>query len=351
VKQRRLLFSLLAASLFALPCAFRAFAAPAPQSNSPLDLAAAALQAGEADKALALLASPPPDGSSLALSHNLLCRVRFSLGHWDAAATECAAAVHLDPQSSDYHMWLGRALGEKAGHASFLTAFSLAKQARAEFETAVQLNPHNAPALADLGDFYTQAPSVVGGGIDKARQIAASLQKVDGARAHELLGHIAEDQKDFSAAEREYRQAIAADTHPALRWTTLAGFFARRKQFDDMESAVHSAQSFASRDKYAAVAFYDGAGVLIEAKADPALAANLLQTYLDSSFKSEEAPAFKALVRLARLKAALGDPAAAQQERAAALSLARDYRPAQDFKLQDADRRRTPNPESQQANL
>jgi len=46
VKQRRLLFSLLAASLFALPCAFRAFAAPAPQSNSPLDLAAAALQAG-----------------------------------------------------------------------------------------------------------------------------------------------------------------------------------------------------------------------------------------------------------------------------------------------------------------
>ena len=266
----RLLAPVIATALAALAIA-SAMGAPGSPSvpTSQLSQANDALQAGEADKALGLLAHEPPPGSGLALDHNLLCRVRFSLGEWDAAVTECSAAVHLDSQSSDFHMWLARALGEKAGHAAFLTAFSIAKQARAEFETAVELNPRNAPALADLGDFYTQAPSVVGGGIEKARKIAAQLQKVDAARAHELLGHIAEDQKDYASAEREYRQAIASHPHPALEWTTLAGFFARRKQFDDMEAAIHNAVNDASHDKYAAVALYDGAGVLIEAKANP----------------------------------------------------------------------------------
>ena len=43
---------------------------------------------------------------------------------------ECEQAVQLDGTNSDYHMWLGRALGEKASRASFLTAFSLGKRVR-----------------------------------------------------------------------------------------------------------------------------------------------------------------------------------------------------------------------------
>lgn len=347
MRRIRFLICVLALTLLSQPLVLTALA-DADSEPGSLSQANAALQAGEADKALSFLAAQP--AASPAAVHNLLCRIRLTLGQWDAAANECATAVHLESQNSDYHMWLGRALGEKADHASFLSAFSLAKQTRAEFETSVQLNPRNRSALADLGDFYVQAPSVVGGGTDKARQIAAQLQGVDAARAHELLGRIAEDHKDFSSAEREYRLAIAADAHPALRWTTLAGFFARRKQLDDMEAAVHKAQADALHDKLAAVALYDSAGVLIEAKADPGFAAKLLQSYLDSPFKTEEAPAFEAHIRLARLRNALGDKAAAEQERAAALALAHDYRPAHDFKLQDADRRQAAASTTQQAN-
>ena len=63
-----------------------------------------------------------------------------------------------------YHLWLGRTLGEVADRANFLSAYSLAKRARSEFEQAVQLDPRNAEALADLGEFYSSAPGVVGGG-------------------------------------------------------------------------------------------------------------------------------------------------------------------------------------------
>jgi len=159
-----------------------------------LTAANAALQAGEADKALSLLAELPQSGPGAAEARNLACRVRFTLEQWTASAKECAQAVRLEPQDSNYHMWLGRALGEEAGTASFLSAFSLGKQAREELEAAVRLDPRNAEALADLGEFYTDAPGIVGGGIDKAEGVAAQLDKVDPARADELRGRIASSQ-------------------------------------------------------------------------------------------------------------------------------------------------------------
>jgi tetratricopeptide (TPR) repeat protein len=213
-----------------------------------------------------------------------------------------------------------------------MSAFSLAKRTRSEFETAVRLNPHNSEALSDIGDFYQQAPGVVGGGIDKAEAIAAQLDKVDSSRAHQLRARIAEASKDYATAEREFKQAIAASAHPADRWSTLASYYRRRQQWTEMESAIHSCVTAAERDKSASIGLYDGAGVLTESNRSPELAAKMLADYLASPSKSEEAPAFEAHVRLARLKKQLGDTTGAQREKAAALALAHDYKPALDLR-------------------
>jgi tetratricopeptide (TPR) repeat protein len=312
-----------------------AVSACAQPSRELLAQANAALQAGEADKSLALLHSLPQSGLGLAEAQNLECRVRFTLEQWDAAAANCERAVSLDGQNSSYRLWLGRALGEKANRAIFLSAYSLAKRVRAEFEEAVRLNPRNAEALSDLGEFYFAAPGIVGGGPSKAEGVAARLEKLDAARAHELRGRIAVERKDYGMAEREFKQAVAAGVHPAYQWVTLANFYRHRERWTEMESAVHSAVNAADRDKRAGVALYDGASVLIGANRDPALAAKMLEEYLAGSAKTEEAPAFVAHTRLARLKQQLGDTAAANRERAAALSMAHEYRPAQDFKFME----------------
>jgi tetratricopeptide (TPR) repeat protein len=355
---QRLKKSLLAVMLAAaIPLAVAAQNAPSvpvpPQVQNPVQLqnsaqplnpvqslaaANAALQAGEADKALSLLSNIPSSGPGLAMGHNLICRVRYTLGQWDAAATECEQAAQLDPGNSNFHLWLGRALGEKASRASFITAFSLAKRTRGEFEESVRLNPRNAEALADLGDFYRQAPGVIGGGIDKAEGIVARLDKIDPGLAHKLHGQIAEQEKDFPGAEDEYKETIAAGMHPAIGWATLASFYARRQRFNEMETAVASILPAALHDKHPGSALYDGAGLLIETNRNPALAATMLEQYLASQYQTEEAPAFIAHFRLARLKQQLGDEPAANRERAAALALAHDYKPAQDSVSQSATR-------------
>jgi tetratricopeptide (TPR) repeat protein len=303
-------------------------ASSAPQD--PLVAVNHSLQAGETDKALAQLGSLAPSGIDQATAHNLACRVRITLEQWDAAVSECDKAVHLAPDNSDFHLWLARAVGQKAGHANFMNAFSLAKRARAEFEESVRLNPRSAKALADLGEFYRQAPGVIGGGIDKAQGIANQLDKVDPAEAHLLRAKIAEAQKDSPSAEREFKQAISSGPHPALEWTSLAGFYRRQKRFDEMESAVRSAQAAAAHDRPAATALFDGASVLIEGNRNPALAAKMLADYLASPDKTEDAPAFVAHLRLANLEAQLGDSSGAARERSAALALAHDYKLATD---------------------
>ena len=305
---------------------------PAVARPRPVDIAGdslaqadSALQAGEASKALSLLQSAPQSGHNAAEARNVECRVRYTLQQWSAAAKACAQAVRLDGQNSNYHLWLGRALGEQAGSASFLNAYALSKQARQEFETAARLDAHNADALSDLGEFYVEAPSVVGGGLDKAESVAEELDRFNPARAAQLRGRIAYARKDYDGAEKDYKQAIALSPHPSRAWTTLASFYRARKQWPQMHSAVRNCAEAAAHDPQSGVALFNGASVLIQANQDPELAAKMLEDYLSSPSRTEEGPAFLAHAWLGRLKMQLGDAAGAQQEQAAATALAGEY--------------------------
>ncbi len=321
----RLRAGIVVASGLAAACMAGAACAQPPADG--LAQANASLQAGEADKALALLQPLMEQSTVSAEAHNLACRVWLIVGKTDTAVSECQKAESQQPDNALNHLWLGRALGDKADRASFLSAYSLAKRVRSEFEEAVRLDPKNAEALASLGEFDCNAPGVVGGGVDKAENVAAQLDKVDPPRAHELRAQIAEQRKDYDAAQRELHEAIKVGPHPAYQWMALASFFRRREQWTDMVAAVRSGAGAAQRDKHAAVALYNGAGTLVRANRELPQAAKMLEEYLASSDKSEDGPAFVAYARLAKVKEQLGDKEAAEKDRAAAVALAHDYNP------------------------
>lgn len=319
----------LAAVLLGTMLAVSAHPQPA---DDPMAQAAALEQAGEADKALGILNPLLQQSPNDPAAHNLVCRIFLAERRLDEATGECERAVNLAPDVALNHLWLGRVLGEKADDAVFISAYSLAKKVRTEFEDAVRLDPRNAEALASLGEFDCSAPGVVGGGLDKAEAVAAQLEKLDPPRGHELRAQIAEQRKDYDAAEHEYREAIRVGQHPAYQWMALASFYRRRQHWDEMLSTIRIGVNAAQRDKHAAAAFYNGASTLIKAQRELPTAAKLLEQYIASPIKSEDAPAFVAYGRLARVEEKLGNKDAAEQDRTAALALAHDYRIGQSAK-------------------
>jgi tetratricopeptide (TPR) repeat protein len=285
----------------------------------------AALEQGRADEAISILKPLLAANPDNAEAHNLLCRVYYSEGDLDNAVKECQKAVGLSAGNASYHLWLGRALGDKADHASIFSAYGMARQVSSHFEQAVKLDPNNVDAMTDLGEFYVEAPGIVGGGIDKARRLVPQLESKNAARAHWLLARIAGHNKDYATAETEYKKAIAAGSNTARAWVDLAGFYRRQNKLD---AAVDAARNAVRTDAEHDAALVDAAGLLQRMNREPQLAIHALELYLASPDKSESAPAFQAHVMLGQLLQQQGDRAAAQKEFAAALSLAHDYAPA-----------------------
>jgi tetratricopeptide (TPR) repeat protein len=282
------------------------------------------LAAGRVDQAMQVLEQQIHNAPT-AESYNLLCRAHFELGAWDAGIPACEKAAELSPNNGLYHLWLGRIYGEKADHAGFFKAAGLAKKVHTEFERAVEYAPSSWEARTDLAEFYLEAPAIVGGGQDKARVQAEQLVPLNPAMAHWVKGRLAEKNGDPAAAEQEYRAAIDASHGGARAWLNLAGFYSHNHRFDDMDRALRTLES-SSLDHPGALV--DGAGILLRTRRDSPLAIRLLRRYMASS-TVEEAPVFKAHCMLGELLEKAGDPAAAEEYRAA-LNLAHNYRPAQD---------------------
>ncbi len=291
------------------------------------DSAPALLAAGRVDDAITTLRSKISASPSDAEAYNLLCRAYFSMANWDRGISACERAIALDPNNSRYHMWMGRIYGEKANNVIFFKAASLAGKVRNEFEAAVRLDPNNVDARSDLGEFYLEAPGIVGGGRDKAETQAQALATLDPAKAHYLYGRIAEKKKDPAAAEKEYRAAIQSSHGSALTWFNLALFFRHQQRWDDMEEAIqHAVSSQVDRPEI----LMESGEVLLRSGRNFPAAVQYLRRYLALTSKAEEAPAFKAHYLLGTALEKQGDKQAAAQEYRAALSLAKDFSSAQE---------------------
>ena len=237
----RILSSTFSQLLVAMLCILPAGAADAASiPTNVLEPVNADLTLGKADDAISILSSSLAANPGDAEAHSLLCRVYYQEERWDDAIRECQTAVQLRPLDSGFHLWLGRAYGEKADSIHSIKAYGLAKKVRDEFERAVQLDSANVDALSDLGDFYTEAPGIVGGGKKKAQGVALTLERYSPAQAHQLNGRLAEKDKNYSLAESEFKAAVEASNQSADAWMALASFYARHQQWDQMLQALHA---------------------------------------------------------------------------------------------------------------
>ena len=287
------------------------------------------LQNGRANQALQVLNARIQKDANDAQAYNLMARVYFQLEQWDDAIHAAEKSVVLAPQVSEYHQWLARACGEKAEAAGPVSAFSLVRRVKSEFEKAVALDPDgkNLSARVDLAEFYIEAPYVMGGDKGKARHIADFISQHDPALSHYILAKLEEKQNARNRAENEYQAAIEASGNMAKYWVMLGSFYRRVGRADDMESAVNKSLK-AKQDE--GVSLFDGATLLMNGGRNFPQAMQMLRRYLSLDDPAEDGPAFQAHYFLGVLLEKQGDAKAAVAEYRAALALASDYKRAQE---------------------
>ncbi|HEY3203854.1 MAG TPA: hypothetical protein VGL03_09350 [Thermoanaerobaculia bacterium] len=208
------------------------------------------------------LVAPPGPGPDPRPASELVAELRASIdsGDLESAIRAGEKAIGLDPLNSEPHDLLGRAYGLKAQESQLLEQIRLARKARAFFARAVELDSSNVSALADLTTYDIRAPAALGGGKAKARREAQKVLDLDPARGHELLGELAEHEKDPVTAEGHYREAIAAAPHAMRARRAFSSFLIRRQRYVDARQLWFEAREADASDSNAP---YELAGIAL----------------------------------------------------------------------------------------
>src|SRR5215471_6253147 len=238
------------------------------------------LASGHVDEVIGMLNEQIARAPSDAEAYNLLCRAHYMTEEWDPGIAAC--------------------------------------------ERAVELDPGNVQARADLGEFYAEAPAIIGGGKDKARQQAEALMFLNPAMGHWVLARIAEKDKDPALAEREYRAEIAASRGGVRGWLDLANFLKYAHRYDEMEEALRQMES-APVDHPESI--MHAGSLLLRAERNYPLATRFLRRYLAAPV--EDGPACRAHNLLGLVLEKQGNRQGAVEEFRAALALAHAYAHAQ----------------------
>jgi len=215
---------------------------------SDLEQARAAYEKGDYATAVTLAqtvtAREPQNGEA----HLLLAMTYYQTHERDRAVSSAEAAVTIDPKNSVFHEWLGRAYGEKASHASWFTALGLAKKSRREFETAAQLDERNFSAMQALIEFDCSAPSIAGGGEDKAKQEIARLFSQDAAEGHYALGNCKRQKKDFTISDAEFTKALENNPKSPNLIYDIGDYAMKQNQPDRLFAVAQQGEKVAPAD-------------------------------------------------------------------------------------------------------
>ena len=309
--------SLFAAVAVILACGWSG--APALAGQSSLADAQHDYNAGRYNRAVDALNSAiakSPDDASL---HFLLGQSYYQLGDFPRAVASFERAVQLAPKDSEYRDWLAKSYGRKAEESMFLSAMSWARKTHREFEIAVELNPQNFEARRDLIRYEMNAPSVVGGGDDKALKHIDALEKIDPIQGQLARGEFFATKKRMPEADAVFGKILESNSDRAGVYFEVSDYYRDRPNAEKMGEAIDKAEHIDPDDRR--LKFYKGVLLVMEGKS-PSEAEMLLKSYLATvPDNSDLPPHATALEWLGKLYESLGRLSEAAEQYKLSLSL------------------------------
>jgi len=225
----------------------------------------------EAQKLLtAALEATPQD----AAVNYWLARTYYEQHNYDKAVTYAEDAVKLAPQNPEYHRWLGRVYGAKAEESR---SFFLARKVKQAFEAAVRLAPRSIEARRDLMQYLAEAPWIVGGDKNKAREQVQAISQIDPMEGRLAQAAYLCTQKKWNEAQTEYLAVMDQQPLRIEPYMEAAEFFAGRKDPNNLDRVLAGAGRVNSHDPR--LDFYRGVVLILRGTERPT-AEKLLTLYI-----------------------------------------------------------------------
>jgi tetratricopeptide (TPR) repeat protein len=235
-------------------------------------------------EALAVLERVPNKGVD---ELQLVGQCYFMQGDYKKATEAFEKALALAPKDSELHRWLGNVYGRRAETGSVFTAAGNARKAHQYFEQAVELDPSNREAAANLFEYYLEAPGIMGGGIDKAETLAKRIAKLDAPAGYHAQAQLERKQKRYEAAEEQLRRAAELAPRQVGRIIDLAKFLSERGRVKESDEKFSEAARIAPNSPEL---LFVRAETYIQQKRNLNDARRLLERYLASPLTPDDPP-------------------------------------------------------------
>ena len=240
------------------------------------------------DQSLRILESLPAKDAA---AYDLMGRDYYMQGDYKRATETLEKALAAEPGVAEHALWLGRAYGRRAERASVFTAPGLASKARQYLERAVELDPRDLEALADLFDYYVEAPGFLGGGMEKARRTAEQMERISPAEGYLAQAKLAEKRNEYPRAEAHLRKAIEVAPQQIGKLIELAHFLVRQGRVQEADQSLARAERIAPGSPTLQLA---KAEVFIKTGRKPQ-AREILHRYLSAQLTADDPPRSEAL--------------------------------------------------------
>jgi tetratricopeptide (TPR) repeat protein len=217
----------------------------------------------------------------------LMAQNYYGMGDFRKATDALERALALEPENSEFLLWMGRAYGRRAETSSMITAPGYASKARQYFEKAAHANPKNLDAQSDLFEYYLEAPGFLGGGQDKAAATAADIARISPAEGYWAQAKLAEKRKEYSSAEQHLRQAIELAPHQVGRFIDLAKLLVKQGRIQEADQSMARAEQLSPNSPRVTFAKAD---LYIRTKRNLPEARELLKRYLSMTLTPDDPP-------------------------------------------------------------
>jgi len=151
-------------------------------------------------------------------------------------------AVEINDKTALHHLQLGNAIATEAQKANKFREPLLARRVKTEFELAVACDPKLVDAHDGLLELYLQAPSFMGGSLEKAKEQAQIIATLSTYHGHVARASIVRHEKDVAGEQQAVEAALAAAPDSGNAWYQLDVFY-QNQQNGPRRSRCSSAPS------------------------------------------------------------------------------------------------------------